>query len=255
MPNSYNGWPVLTSDSPLLTTIEPVPGRKFRVRAGGVAVVLAEVIRRFHAEVEPIDQGILDDWSHNYRLVREGSSWSNHASGTAVDLNATRHPFRTSAAANFTPAQINAARRIVADMAPVVRWIEGSDPMHWEINYQARGGTPEAVDALAARLTAAPAPAEPLAAKPRGLKVDGDYGPATVRALQQWVGARPDGIDGPATMRALQSKLGVRVDGKLGPVTIKALQRKVGARADGVWGPGTTRALQNFLNGLSSAPV
>lgn len=78
--------------------------------------------------------------------------------------------------------------------------------------------------------------------------VDGVRGPATIKALQRWVGTTPDGIYGPATRRALQKKLGVTVDGHVGPTTIKALQRRVGARQDGLWGPATTKALQRYLN-------
>ena len=63
MANSYNGWEAISnSGSNLLTVIEPVPGRKFRVRAGDVASLLNWVIIQFHKHVEPIDQGVLDDW-------------------------------------------------------------------------------------------------------------------------------------------------------------------------------------------------
>ena len=160
MPNTYTGWPVIPSGDARLTVIEPVPGRRFTVLAGPVATVLDWLIRRFHAEVEPIDQGILDDYGYNYRKVRGSDSWSNHASGTAVDLNATKHPFKTRADQNFSPAQIAAVRQILADATingqQVVRWLDANDPMHFEINYVSRGGTPENVAKLAARL------AEPL---------------------------------------------------------------------------------------------
>ena len=88
-------------------------------------------------------------------------------------------------------------------------------------------------------------------AKPGVLVVDGDFGPATIRATQRWIGAAPDGVWGPASKRALQRKLGVTVDGVVGPVTVRALQRLVGVVADGDWGPKTTRGLQGYLNRLS----
>ena len=80
------------------------------------------------------------------------------------------------------------------------------------------------------------------------LAVDGRRGPATIRAMQRWVGATPDGLWGPQTRRALQKRLRVPVDGIVGPQTIRALQRTVGATADGIWGPATTKALQRYLN-------
>ena len=232
MTNSYNGWPGIKSTSdPRLTTIEPVPGRRFRVRAGDVATIFTHLIRRYHNEVEPINQGPLDDWGYAYRAVRGSSALSNHASATAVDLNATKHPFRTSASQNMTPGQIAACRKLVADFAPVIRWIEGSDPMHWEINYMSRGGTVGNVAALAHRLEAGevnpqPTPPPPPVGRrePRPIawkSVRGDL----VRIIQEAAGVKADGVRGPKTITAtmaLQKRLGVRPDGLAGPVTVVA---------------------------------
>ncbi len=92
------------------------------------------------------------------------------------------------------------------------------------------------------------------------ISVDGDFGSATIRKLQEELnrtGANPrlgvDGDFGPATKRALQARLnhfggGLRIDGNIGPRTIVALQRHVGATVDGQWGPNTTSALQTKLN-------
>lgn len=168
-PTSYNGWPAITrANDPRLTVITPVRGRSFRVCAGDVAVVFDWLIRRYHQEVDPIDGGQLDDWSYAYRAVRAGASLSNHASGTAVDLNALKHPFNTSAAKSMTRAQIAACRRLIADSIvdgkPVLRWLEGHDPMHWEINRWSAGGDRTRVAKLAARIratTTRPTPTQP----------------------------------------------------------------------------------------------
>jgi len=80
------------------------------------------------------------------------------------------------------------------------------------------------------------------------LKVDGDFGPATKRRLQQWAGVAQDGVLGPVTWRAVQRKVGSPADGVPGPNTWKAIQRMVGSPADGVSGPDTYRHLQQYLN-------
>ena len=284
MPNTYTGWPVIPSGDARLTVIEPAPGRRFTVLAGPVATVLDWLIRRFHAEVEPIDQGILDDYGYNYRKVRGSDSWSNHASGTAVDLNATKHPFKTRADQNFSPAQIAAVRQILADATingqQVVRWLDANDPMHFEINYISRGGTPENVAKLAARLAGqstevSPAP-EPPAVQPRTPRPIDWTNPddGLVRITQEIVGAKVDGIRGPKTKAltlAHQRKLGLAgADSLFGPkhaeayllsvpnlyrskpdrempaAAVKLVQWIGGTGADGSFGEGTERAVQGM---------
>jgi peptidoglycan hydrolase-like protein with peptidoglycan-binding domain len=85
---------------------------------------------------------------------------------------------------------------------------------------------------------------------PKGpnLSVDGDFGPKTIKALQDALGVKQDGVFGPKSKKALQKKLVVKQDGIIGPVTVKALQKKLGVSQDGKWGPITTRALQRALN-------
>jgi len=82
----------------------------------------------------------------------------------------------------------------------------------------------------------------------RKLVVDGDFGPATKRRLQQWVGVTQDGVLGPISWRAVQRKVGSAADGIPGPNTWKAIQRLVGSPADGTPGPDTYRHLQIYLN-------
>ena len=201
------------------------------MRAGAVATIFTHLIRRYHNEVEPIDRGQLDDWGYAYRAVRGSTTLSNHASGTGVDLNATKHPFRTSASQNMTPGQIAACRKLVADFAPVIRWIEGSDPMHWEINYASRGGTVGNVEALARRLKAGeanprPTPPPPPVGRREPRPIDWKSGRGDlVKIVQEAAGVNADGIRGPKTLAAtkeLQKRLGVGVDGLAGPATVEA---------------------------------
>jgi hypothetical protein len=143
MATSQNGYLANRRD---LTSVYTVPGTsvKLRLRKGPVAAVLVEVARRFHTEVEPIDAGtVTDDWSYAERPIRGSTTTlSNHASGTAIDLNALRHP--RGVHGTFTAAQKTSVRRILADLAdpatgrPVVRWGEDYstvvDGMHFEID-------------------------------------------------------------------------------------------------------------------------
>jgi hypothetical protein len=141
---SQNGWTVLEEPPPSVT----VPGTDVRltIRPGDVTVVLLEVARRFHKEVEPITGGVRDDWGWAYRPIRgKTTGFSNHASATAIDLNATQHP--RGVEGTFTAAEKRAVRRILADLVdertdePVVRWGEDYtttvDGMHFEINADA----------------------------------------------------------------------------------------------------------------------
>lgn len=78
---------------------------------------------------------------------------------------------------------------------------------------------------------------------------DGDFGPASIKALQRKLDIPVDGELGPQTKKALQEALGVTADGEWGAETYRALQTFLGVTVDGVPGPQTWKALQVFLNG------
>lgn len=122
-----------------------LPGGKVALRAGDVSVVLLWCANQWHQTVEPLVwPGI---WGYAERTIRGSSTTlSNHASGTAIDLNAPKHPLGVAASRNFTPAQIAQVHRIVDACDGVVRWggdydsvarggVAGSraDPMHLEV--------------------------------------------------------------------------------------------------------------------------
>ena len=91
MPVSQNGYIANDIDRTRVWTI-PGADRRVRLRFGAPGLLLVELAAFFDMFVEPIDVGQLDDWGYAERPIRGGSSLSNHASGTAIDLNATRHP-------------------------------------------------------------------------------------------------------------------------------------------------------------------
>lgn len=138
-----------------------VPGTSTRisVRKGNVATVLLYVASEFDKHVEDIDtpssrgyvadhlltdgsapSRVLDDWSFAVRNIRGSSTTlSNHASGSAIDLNATQHPLGTRG--NYTAGQLREIRKILAFCDNVVRagvfYTARPDPMHFEINANA----------------------------------------------------------------------------------------------------------------------
>ena len=93
MLKSSNGWPASKSRDEIGIESFPVPGTKIKLAcAKSVAPLLVGFAAEFHELIEPIDEGGLDDWGYCFRMVRGSTdNLSNHASGTAIDLNATRH--------------------------------------------------------------------------------------------------------------------------------------------------------------------
>ena len=90
-----------------------------------------------------------------------------------------------------------------------------------------------------------------------GIDADGDFGPATekaVRAFQEANGLAVDGIAGPDTFTAmgLHELVLLRV-GSRGE-TVKKLQQALGIDADGVFGSGTKKAVMDYqeANGLDA---
>ena len=91
---SYNGYPASKDPAEINIKSYLVKGTDRKLKcASSVGPLLAAFAAEFHELIEPIDQGTFDDWGYCYRMVRGTTDKiSNHASGTAIDLNATRHP-------------------------------------------------------------------------------------------------------------------------------------------------------------------
>lgn len=138
---SYNGWPA--SKSAAAIDIDPgftAAGRKFPggVKRGPVSVVLRYVIEQFDKRVEAVDlYDPGDEWGYHYKPSANSPRLiSCHSSGTAVDINATRHPNGTDPGKTFTIGQIAEIRKILAEVDGVVKWLgfaKTPDPMHFEI--------------------------------------------------------------------------------------------------------------------------
>lgn len=141
METSYNGWTASPrpADFGGLTKLV-VAGEEFApgVRSGDVFTVLQWVAEQMHRRVEPIyapGWHEADDWGYNYRQNRNASNLSCHASGTAIDYNATRHP--NGKRGTFALAQVAEIRRILLEARGTVQWGGNfggtADEMHFEI--------------------------------------------------------------------------------------------------------------------------
>lgn len=164
MATSQNGWPVQTSGTS--SNLVAIPKIMGRVRKGAVATIFTDLVSQYDKYVEDVDKG-RDDWGYAYRPIRGKSrGYSNHASGTAIDINALIHP--RGKRGTFTAAQKAAVRRILARYDGVIRWGEDYtigkvDGMHFEINANA-----SRVNAVARKLNKGDVPTTPIApSKPK----------------------------------------------------------------------------------------
>ena len=132
---SQNGWTVIPSGTD--ERLVRIPRILGRVRKGDVAVIFTDLVTYFDENIEDVDQGE-DDWGYAFRSIRGASTvYSNHASATAVDINATRHPL--GASGTFSRKQTEKIRAMLRDRyLNKVRWggdYRGrKDEMHFEIN-------------------------------------------------------------------------------------------------------------------------
>ena len=106
---SQNGW---TANDATLVSRRQVPGTNIwlSVRKGAPGDLLLEVAAQFDRYVQDIDYPPGDDWGYAERPIRGGIALSNHASGTAIDLNATRWPLGSNPLVNLSSAQIQRLR-------------------------------------------------------------------------------------------------------------------------------------------------
>lgn len=225
MPVSQNGYPANENRDAIGVRTFQVPGRPdvtVPLRAD-IAPLILEFMRWWNAVVEPLV--VPGCWGYAYRDIRGAKQLSNHASGTAGDLNAPKHPL---GAVNTVPADKRAA--ISAKAASLgLRWggdYNGrKDEMHVEL-----------VVPLARALELVRAIQTPPGGGAPGRPTiqQGSKGPA-VRDLQDHL------------KRVFPAYAGHLVpDGDFGPKTKAAVmefQRRAGLVADGIVGPRTWERL------------
>lgn len=216
MTTTRNGWDVYKSYSdPNLVNFPWVTGK---VRKGDHYTVLEYIARRFNNEVEKIN--VAASWGHNPRPVRGYTNvWSEHATGTAIDLNAPQHPIRVAASKTFSRAQIKRIRQIMKDCHGSARWggeWSRPDGMHFELI----GGNAK-VSAMALRITGGkvtpvgkPKPVKP--SKPKKTNEN-----ASIQTALKTMGLYKGVIDG--------------LDESMQKAAVKAFQKHHGLVQDGKW--------------------
>jgi hypothetical protein len=136
---SYNGYPASKDPAEIKIKSYAVRGTDRRLRcAESVGPLLAAFAAEFHELIEPIDEGTFDDWGYAFRMVRGSTDrLSCHSSGTAIDLNATKHPLGK--AGTFPAEKIPMLRALAKKYG--LKWggdfKSRPDDMHFEVEVSA----------------------------------------------------------------------------------------------------------------------
>lgn len=135
MLKSYNGYAASKDPDEIRITSYLVKGTDRKLRcAESVGPLLAAFAAEFHELIEPIDEGIYDDWAYAFRMVRGTTDkLSCHSSGTAIDLNATRHPLGK--VDTFPAEKVPMIRALAKKYG--LKWggdFKRADDMHFEVN-------------------------------------------------------------------------------------------------------------------------
>jgi hypothetical protein len=137
---SQNGWSA--NDRSAIETYVIGKGTRVALRKGDAGFLLKHVADWFDANIKDIDDnynsGELDDWGYAERPIRGGTALSNHASGTALDINATCWILGQQPTVYLSQEQVNKIHDHLRLYEGVIRWggdYSGrKDPMHFEIN-------------------------------------------------------------------------------------------------------------------------
>lgn len=154
MTTTLNGWPYPAKK--LVTKVVPGTTRKVTLNADCAPILLA-LAADYHATVRPIDKGTVDDAGYCDRDARAAAGRkSNHANGSALDLNWSEEGAQNSAWGKkfFEQAKTKLAiaaikRRYGSCVAWGGDWNKYKDYMHWEAK---PGSNPTDFKALAYKL-------------------------------------------------------------------------------------------------------
>lgn len=206
--------------------------------------VLAAFAGMYNRDIEPLSGGASDEggWTPTNSV-----STSNHLSGTAVDLNWNKYPFRRKTMPGERVERVKELQRKFGGLIDWGRDCWGGNPVD-EMHYQVAKGKP---------MAAYVGFANELRAGLFGLYGSTTPTPAPVVVPNPGVGAGSTlllrGSTGEA-VRALQARLNrdypryshLAVDGDFGPATeavVREFQKRAGLLVDGVAGPATLARL------------
>lgn len=138
---SQNGWPVLFNSVETFLWKVPVrhgETRHYRLVPGAGGFLLVHFLLWWHEVIEPINTGVWDEWGWAVREIRgQTSGYSNHASGTAADVNATLHPLGVVGTLK-SAAKYARIRAKLTQYRGCLRWggdyHDRKDEMHIELN-------------------------------------------------------------------------------------------------------------------------
>lgn len=208
MPNSQNGWPVASAaqqyTEPLIRDIKVPNG----VLKGDATVIFLWLAKEYDKRVEPLHKGWC--WGWFVKKIEGSDTYSNHASGTAVDFNAPDNPMGTPTKKVMTDKQIAECHKLENESDDVLRWggdyVTRPDAMHWEI-----------VGSRAA--------ASKLAKKIKGMLVEitPTYRSISVQVPLLMEGDRDDLLTGYNMVTRIQRILLIKDDGWWGPKTTTAI--------------------------------
>lgn len=131
MAQSQNGYSVLDRSECRFYDVGPL---SIPLRADDAGYVMAHFSRMFNNRVERL--GPTETFGHSARRIGGSDEWSNHASGTAVDLNSAQHPHGSRN--TFRDEELVGLRLLLEDYDEVIRWGGDyrytKDEMHFEID-------------------------------------------------------------------------------------------------------------------------
>lgn len=252
---SQNGFRAKDTSLLATYTIPNTGGIKATLRKGDVSVVMLYLAERYHKEVEPLRKSDTGSYNPRSIVGAPGSSISNHASGTAMDFRWNDHVLGKSGTFTAKEkAALRKILNFLDGVVRWGGDYSGrKDEMHFEINASASRVAAMADKIRKSRSAAQPVKAKPKpttasttkvttatvglmkkgdkgndvkslqrdlnrifpAYKATPLDVDGDFGPSTEDAVQEFqsrTGLKADGVIGEKT-RAMFRRYGISVRG------------------------------------------
>lgn len=236
---SEAGWRMCNRDECDLVRI---PGLEYTntapLRKGAPLTILGAWMYWYDRNVEEITSPVWG-WSATNAVAS-----SNHLSGTAIDVNAPKYPWGSSAVNHMSPNKISKIREGLRLFEGSVFWGQDwgrRDPMHYQCGWRENNGRN---GEFAAKLrsgylgiySGGSTPPPPSAPSVGIYAQRGSVG-ANVSRLQQFMN------------RAFRAYSRLAVDGDFGPATeavVREFQKRVGIERDGIVGPITLRNLQRY---------